>query len=222
MVRAVEAAEPAHHLAQRDELVVGRIHARGIGQARGEPDRALREPLREQPLHLRELVAGRRAVVVAHCAEAQRSVRHEIRRIDGDPAPVEPVEVLADGAPAPVEARRIAVPARKLRAQLLEHHIRDGRVAEAVLAEQLECHALADLRLVRGLDEEPQIRVRVHVDEPGTDEEPIRVDGAPSRLVDAPDRCDAVTRDRDIGGERRAAGAVDHAASADEHVEHES
>ena len=148
-------------------------------------------------------------------------MRYEIRGVDRDPALVEPVEVLPDRAPAPVEARRIAVPARELRAQLLEDFIGDRRVAEAVLPEQLERHALADLRLMRRLAEELQIGVRVHGDEPGTHEEPSGVDRAFGRLVHTPDRSDAIARDRDVSRERGAARAVDDAAAADEHVEHE-
>jgi hypothetical protein len=135
---------------------------------------------------------------------------------------VEPVEVLADGAPAPVEAGRVAVPAGELRAQLRQHLVGHGRIAEPILTEELERHALAHLRLVPRLGEQLHVGVGVHVDEPGADEEPTRVDRPPRRLIDASDRADAVAGDRDVGGERRRAGAVDHATATEDQVEHAS
>ena len=62
----------------------------------------------------------------------------------------------------------------------------------------------------------------MHVDEAGADEQSVGVDDAARRLVHPSDRGDAVAVDRHVGRERGLAGAVDHAAAADEQVEHES
>jgi hypothetical protein len=72
------------------------------------------------------------------------------------------------------------------------------------------------------MPEASSVGVGVHVDEPGADEEPTRVDRPPRRLGDAPDRDDAVAGDPDVGGARRLAGAVDHAAATEDQVEHAS
>ena len=149
-------------------------------------------------------------------------MRREVGGVDRDPVRVEPVEVLADRAPAPVEPGRVLVPARELPAQLLEHLVGDRGVAEAVLAEHVERHALVHLRLVGRIDEQLQVGVRVHVDEAGADEEPVRVDHALRGLVDATDVRDPAARDADVGAVPGIAGAVDHAAAADQHVEQRS
>ena len=117
---------------------------------------------------------------------------------------------------------RVAVPTGELRAQLLENLVGHRCVAEPILAEELERYALAHLRLVPRLGEQLHVGVGVHVDEPGADEEPARVDRPPRRLVDAPDRDDALAGDPDVGGARRRAGAVDHAAATEDQVEHAS
>ena len=79
------------------------------------------------------------------------------------------------------------------------------------------------LRLVRRIREQLQVGVRVHVDEPRADEEPVGVDHPLGRLVDqASDGGDPAARDADVGAVPRIAGAVDHAAAADQEVEHYS
>ena len=80
VVRRVEAAVLADDLEERDELVVVGVHPGRVGETGREPDRALLQRLGEQPLHVRELVVGRRPVVVAHRAHADRPVRREVRR----------------------------------------------------------------------------------------------------------------------------------------------
>ena len=219
VMRRVVPAVLTHDLEQRDELVVVGVHPRRVGQTGREADRALLERLGQQPLHVRQLVGRRRTVVVAHRAHADRPVRREVGGVDRDPVRVEPVEVLADRAPAPVEPGRILVPAGELPAQLLEHLVGDRGVAEAVLAEHVERHALVHLRLVGRIDEQLQVGVRVHVDEARADEEPVRVDHALRGLVDATDVRDPAARDADVGAVPGIAGAVDHAAAADQHVE---
>ena len=147
-------------------------------------------------------------------------MRREIRGVDRDPVPVEPVEVLADGPPAPVEAGRVVVPAGELPAELLEHLVRDRCVAEPVLADHVERHALQHLRLVRRVHEQLEVGVRVHVDEAGADEEAARVDHALGGVVDATDLGDPAARDADVGAVPGIAGAVDHTAASDQDVEH--
>ena len=107
------------------------------------------------------------------------------------------------------------------RAQLLEHLVGDRRVAQPVLAEHLERHALVHLRLVRRVREQLEVGVRVHVDEPGQTNRPsasiVRAAGSPPSR---PTAAIAVAGDADVGCVPRVAGAVDHAAAAEQQVEH--
>ena len=222
VMRRVEAAVVPEHAAELDELVVRGVHARRVGQTRGEPDRPLGEPVGEHTPHVCELVLGRRPVVEPHRDHAERPVRHEVCRVDRD-ALVEPIEVGADGAPAPVEPGGVVVPAGELRAKLLEHLVGRGRVRETVLAEHLERDALVDLCLVGRVREQLEVGVRVHVDEPGADDEPAGVDDARRRLAaESADGCDPVAGKADVGLEPGVAGAVEDASALDQDVEHQS
>jgi hypothetical protein len=148
-------------------------------------------------------------------------VRREVRGVDGDPVAVEAVEVLADATPTPVEPGWIVVPARELAAELLQHLVGDGRVAQAVLAEHLERHALVHLRLVRRVREELEVGVRVHVDEPRADEQAVGFDRPRRRLpAQATHRGDAAACDADVRCVPGVAGTVDYVPAADQEIEH--
>ena len=62
----------------------------------------------------------------------------------------------------------------------------------------------------------------VDVDEPGQDVGAARVEGAAGRSGTGADLRDAAVLDRDVAGEGRPAGAVDHEAACDLEVEHRS
>ena len=91
---------------------------------------------------------------------------------------VEPVEVLPDGAPGEVEVLRVAVPAGDLPAEHGQRVVVDRRVGQAVLAEHLGRHPLADLGQVVGLQQDLQVGVGVHVDEAGREHEAVGVEHA--------------------------------------------
>ena len=70
------------------------------------------------------------------------------------------------------------------------------------------CHDAGD---AVGSQFELCVVVRVDVDEPGRDEQPVGVDRLRRAVVDASDGRDRAVGDRDVGGARRRAGAVDDA-----------
>jgi hypothetical protein len=145
-------------------------------------------------------------------------VRDEVRRIAGD-APVEAVEVLPHRAPGEVEALRVGVPAGDLLAEHRQRLVVDRCVRQAVLAQQLGRHALADLGQVVGRQQDLQVRVRVHVDEPGREHQPVGVEHAVDsrrRAARRQDRGDPRAVDEHVGGVARALRPVDDGGGANE------
>ena len=72
-----------------------------------------------------------------------------------------------------------------------------------------------------GVDEQLEVGVGVHVDEAGTDEQPVGVDHPGRGLArETSDRRDTAAGDADVGAEPRVAGSVDDAAAANQQVEH--
>jgi hypothetical protein len=106
----------------------------------------------------------RRPVRVAEHGQPHGAVRDQVGHVHRR-APVDAVQVPADGPPGPVQAGRVAVPAGELVAELVEAAVVDRRVAQPVLTEDLAGHALAHLGLVRGVGQHGQLRVGVHVHE---------------------------------------------------------
>ena len=219
VVRRVVAARLAEHRQELDELVVGRVHARCVGEPGGEADCSVLDALPHEPLHLGELGVGGRAVVTSHRDHANGRVGNEHRRVDADAA-IEPVEVLGDAPPAPVELRWIVVPARELESHLREHLVGDRCVRETVLADHVAGDALVHLHLVRRVGEQLDVRVRVHVGEAGTDDQAGRVDLPRPAFGHVADLHDAVAADTDVRPEPGVAGAVDDPPVADDEVEH--
>ncbi len=157
VVRAVEPLALAYRLEQRDDLVVVGVHPRRVRQSRGEAEGALVERSGDEVLHLAKLSARGCPVVASHREHPDRPVWREVRDVHRYPGSVEPIEILADRAPAPVEPFRVAVPARKLHAELRERRVVHRRVAEPVLSADFERHPLAHFRLVRRSREDAQV-----------------------------------------------------------------
>ena len=174
-VRRVDAAVLLGDLRQLDEIG-GRREARRRLQQRGrEAHRALFHRLRDELLHLVELLRRRRRLAVAlhvrpHLllADVRRDVRRHVLAF-------ELREVAAERRPVDRRRRRLAARAsfgpcldRTRRPRLAQHHRR---------------HALPDHALGLGLDEDRVVRVVVHVDEAGRDGQARRVDAPRRRRV---------------------------------------
>src|SRR5439155_26315529 len=68
-----------------------------------------------------------------------------------------------------------------------------------------------------------QVRVRVHIDETRTDEQPVCVTGSVGRFArQMADRGDAIADDADVSAHPRIAGSVDQFATTDQDVEHKT
>ena len=164
-----------------------RVHARRVGEAGREADRALGETLAHERAHRIELVRRGGAVVRAHGQQAQRGVGEQVADVDRGRA-VEAREILGHAAPAVVELGLGAVPARQLRAQQRHRRVVGRRQRQPVLPEHLERHALVHLAGVVGMREQLDVGVRVHVDEAGREHQPVAVERPPRGLVDRPRR----------------------------------
>ena len=90
----------------RDRSIVGRLVL--VGARGGEPDRTGLHRVAQLALHERELVVGRARVegALAHHVRAQRRVADLRGVVDALRPPVDRVEVLGEGLPLPVDARR--------------------------------------------------------------------------------------------------------------------
>src|SRR5580765_3538682 len=87
------------------------------------------------------------------------------------------------------------------------------------LAGDLRRDSLIDLRRQARIDEDRQLGLAEHVDEPGRDDLSVRVDGAITCLRgEAADRGDAPVTDADVAGVPRRSRTVDDAAVADDDV----
>ena len=194
------------------------VHPGDVGEAAGHADRALRQAVGEESAHRGELVRSGRAIVVTDRQHPQRTLRDQVRGVDRA-APVDAVEVAADGTPVPVEPVRIAVPAGELPAQYGERRVVHRRVAQTVLAENLQRHALRGLRQMFGIGEHREVGVGVHVDEAGREHQPGGVDDPTGGRWPRPraDRRDPAAGNRDVGADPRCAGAVDHVAAPEQH-----
>jgi hypothetical protein len=94
----------------------------------------------------------------------------------------------------------------------------ERRVAQAVDADDLRCHALPHLRLVARVGEDHQPRVAVQVDEPRSDHAPRGIEDDVPAQVGA-DRRDAGPVDRKVQRRVEALAGIDHASAADHHRE---
>ena len=144
VVRRVVATVLGDHLAQRHELVGVGVHARWVGQPAAQPDRSVDQTLPDHLGHPSPLGGRRGPVVVAHHQHPHGALRHQVRRVAGDPA-VQRVQVV--GHPRPAERRRPdhrSSPASCRRSTGTVDLVHRG-VGESVLAEHLAGDALAHL-----------------------------------------------------------------------------
>src|SRR5206468_10464629 len=93
------------------------------------------------------------------------------------------------------------------------------RTERPTFPEDLEGHALTDVRLRTAVREERIDRPGQHVDEPRRDGEPARVDLLRALALHRADRGDAIAIDREVATDRRTpASVVEHAAAKDDVV----
>ncbi|AKH84499.1 hypothetical protein AA958_22445 [Streptomyces sp. CNQ-509] len=173
---------------------------------------------------MRQLVVTGRPVLPAQRQHPHGALRYEVRGVHRESvavgAAVETVEVLADRAP--VERHRVvagpaAVPAGDLAAQLAEGAVVHGRVRQPVLADDLQRHALRGLGGVRGVAQQGEVGVGVHVDEAGgEDEAPGVEDGAAGEP--RADGRDPAAGQPHVGAVSRRPRAVDDEGAADHQV----
>ena len=139
---------------------------------------------------------------------------------------VDAVEVLAERMPVPRDPQLEGLERHALD---LDHHplevLTVGLVAERCEREPAvpgdhRGHAEEVGRRGPGVPEELGVVVRVGVDEAGADGEAGGVDGLGRLLADVADGDDAAVADADVGSDPGGAGAVDHGAALDDHVEH--
>ena len=151
--------------------------------------------------------AGERIALHAFQQRAQPDVAGDV---DGDALAFECVEVAAQRRPG---ARRTAALDRLRRPLSL------GRAGRGILAQDLGRHSLADLALGAAVFEQRHVGMRMHVDEPGGDDQAACVDdrlaGASGRL-DRTNGGDPVAADRHVAQKPGIAGPVDDLAAADQ------
>ncbi|MGX1492289.1 hypothetical protein RKD41_004548 [Streptomyces tendae] len=227
VVRAVVAAVPGDDPAQLGQLGVPRVHARCVRQPRRQADRALLQALGDQGAHPVQLGRGHLPVLPADYERPDRALRHQVRGVHRD-APVEAVQVLADRPPVEVDVVARAVPAGDRAPHLAQRAVVDGRVRQPVLAQHLQGDALGGLGAVVGVPQQRQIAVRVHVDEAGGEDQPLRVQLAArlgplaagrGGLLD--DRHDPAAVHDHVGAVGRTAAAVDDVGVPDDELFHD-
>src|SRR3990172_3966016 len=163
------------------------------------------------------LVAGRRSLLKAHDRQADCAMPDQSCDVHADSAGLHEIEVLPVRGPVPVSRVRIVLEAsdREIVVPLADWR---GRVA--AVPDHVGRYPLTD-RAFRGrLDEDPDVAVRVDVDEAGGDEAAGRVDrplrGCPP---DAAHPSDPRAANADVGGSRRRSRPVEDATVLDQDVE---
>lgn len=142
---------------------------------------------------------------------AQRSLRNQICGVRGD-ATVESGEILGNRSPGEVQIDGIAVPPGDLSPDDVQRRIVDGRVRDAVLSDHLGGDTLADLGEVPRIGQQPQIGVRMHVDEAGGQDvtwcciDDSVCTGKASGLDEC---CNGAITDENVPTQPRGTGAVD-------------
>jgi hypothetical protein len=190
-VAGVDAAELRGNSREGDQLVGLRIAAWRVIRSAREADRPGLHPCARERDHPRELRGIRRAVGHAEHLAADGAVRHEDRRVRTDAA------LFVVGALCGYVHRSAAVRV-------------EDRGGDALCENRLAVIEFAG---------EPFARVRVHVDEPGSDVASRRVDdNACLCRPEGSNRSDACAANGNVSGDRGSAGAIDHLPAANEDV----
>src|SRR5207247_9513910 len=100
------------------------------------------------------------------------------------------------------------------------HEVVGWRGERTALARHLGCDALRDLAQHAVVDQDVDLGLLHHVDEPGRHGEPTHVHRLPRRgAVQEPDARDAVARDRDVALVAGITAPIDDPATAETHID---
>ena len=187
--------------------------SRGRGEHGREAEGAVAHRLVEERLHRLELVRVGPGERVAQDAAQQRPEPDVAGDVHRDPAAPR-----ARRSSRPGSSRRRC---RRAPSTAAGRRLPLGGPGRGVLAEDLGRDALADLALGVAVLEQQSVGMRVHVDEPGRDDQPAASMTRRARALgaDAADRGDPVAADRHVAVEPGVAGAVDDPAAADQDIE---
>ena len=164
--------------------------------------------------HCLDLRLVRGAVEFAHAADAQGRMADQASRVERRRMRIEGVEIIGETLEAVIALFPDQIQRRRRCAIEDERRERDAAIAGHDRGD-----ALTDFRAHIGGDEERAIVVGMDIDESRGDDEPVRVDLAPSAAARQTFHgSDALAVDRDIGAETGGAGAVDHASAAQHQV----
>jgi hypothetical protein len=172
-----------HNLAEFDEIVRGRQRAGRHHQHGGETDRTVLHRCVEKFLHLGELLRRRTGVRGSHDALPQVVEAHVGGNVDRDTAFLNRVEIAAER----LESR----PA-------VRAHLPLVRSRGCAFTQHFGGDSLLDFARRVAIFQKQAVRMGVHVDKAGRDDEPAGVDFARGLRAHAPDRDDLVPADRNV------------------------
>ena len=193
----------------------------------GEADRAGVQALDHEPLHLRHLRRGRRALrgVLAQDVGAHRRVADERGDVRHEAAALEHAQVLRVGLELPLHAgpQRVERHALHVR-QVAQREVAVRRAArrdgEAAVADHDARDAERHRRRGERVPDQLRVEVRVEIDDARGERAPLRVHpGSPAADIHADGR-DAAVRDRHAAVPRRCAGPVDQQGVVDDQIVH--
>src|SRR5207244_9887550 len=172
-VRRVEPSMAGDDVREFDDFVRRGEASGRIDQARAHAERAGAHRFVDMAFHRSQFVPSRWPLLEAHYREAHAPVAHESRDVDPDPLSLHEVEIPAVRRPGPVPGLRVVVEpsTREFSVPLADWR---GRVT--AVPDDVGRHPLADRTLGGRLHEDPDVAVRMDVDEPGRDALARRVD----------------------------------------------
>ena len=160
---------------------------------------------------------------LAHHVGAQRRVTDVAGVIDALGQRLQAIEEFGKGRPLPVDACLHGLGRNVLRPlQVADHEVLVGRRARRQREAAVAHDRRGDAVIARGrperIPEDLRVHMRVAVDEPGRDDQPLGVDHLARRCAYLAGRNDAAVLNGDIGVVTRQARAVDQRAVLDDEV----
>ena len=198
------------HPGEPDEFLGAHEGVRDVGQAARQRERPLLHRLGDERLHALEFLLGRVAFLVPDHGGADLSRAHVGDDVRAHPGELQPVEIAPEGGPVALDGRR--------HHHRVVHRGSHHRPRREMLAEHLGGDALGGLAQGAGIDDQPVLRVGVHVDEPGGQHHPAGVDLPKGVRFFRPHAHDGVPGDGEVPPEPGAAGPVHDARAADQQV----
>ena len=215
-VRGIHAAVLRHDFRQLHQFVGIGVHARRSDQARRHAKVAGLHCGADQLTHVRHLRCRGRALGHAHRRNAHRGVTDQEHDVVAQSIGLQASDVLVRRTPVPAQIANVAA---EKPVQL--HHGRGAGIAErsrteAAVPVDFGRHALQELAVAGWPDQEGQIGVGVHIDEPGAHDATTNVDarGSISRRQVTKGN-DAATGDPNVGSIGARARPVDHQATGE-------